>query len=75
MFILESRVVSLFLSNEHQNGASQASSIYIRTVTSYLLFSFDKFNSFLTGLVRNQVCGACCSCGDSAFSQIPEIIW
>ena len=35
--------------------------IYIRTVSSYLLYSFGTFNSFLTGVGRNRVYVACCS--------------
>ena len=31
------------------------------TVSSYLLLAFDTFNSFVTGLGQNQVCGAFCS--------------
>ncbi len=31
------------------------------TVGTQLHFSFGTFNSFLTGLARNQVCNACCS--------------
>ena len=42
-------------------GQATAHSIYIRTVSSQLFFIFGTFNSFLAGLGRNQVHGACCS--------------
>ena len=34
--------------------------IYIRTVKPCLLFSFGTFDSFLAGLSKNQMFGACC---------------
>ena len=36
-------------------------SIYMRTVSSYHLFSFGSFDSFLTGLGWNQKYSVCCS--------------
>ena len=35
--------------------------VYIRTVSSYVLFSFSTLNSFLVGMAHNRMCGACWS--------------
>ena len=59
MMLLEFKSWNFFL--RFTKGGFRYAPQYVRAVISYLLFSFGTFDSFLAGLVRNQVHGSCYS--------------